>query len=69
MQATTVEVIRGGMRDGSLRDDLDPLAVCWILDSTLHGMVDPRYQRAGFDRDDAPVDTLLSVLLEVLRPR
>jgi AcrR family transcriptional regulator len=69
LQDATIALIREGIRDGSLRDDLNPVAVCWILDSTNYGMVDPRYQRAGLDPGSAPVDTLLSVILEGLEPR
>jgi TetR/AcrR family transcriptional regulator, cholesterol catabolism regulator len=64
------QVLREGMQDGSIRADLDPPAVIWIVFSAVTGMVDVNRAKsfAGTFRQD-PLQCLSDLLRTGLTPR
>ena len=64
------QVLREGMRDGSIQADLDPPAVLWIVFSAVTGMVDVNLAKsfAGTFSQD-PLHCLSVLLTDGLKPR
>lgn len=61
------DLVRRGRRDGSLRADLDPPAVAWLLNgtgfaATMRGLVDPTTARQAAARDEQVMALLLDSL-------
>ena len=60
-------LVRRGQSDGSVRTDLDPSAVAWLLNgtgfaATMRGLVDPADDNTAGDRDEKVMGLLLDSL-------
>lgn len=64
------EVLAQGRKDGSIRTDLDPDSVIWIIFTAITGVIDDSFQADfGGVHGAVPTDTLASVVVDGVRNR
>jgi AcrR family transcriptional regulator len=68
MKSCWAQVQADGARDGTLRSDLPPGAIGWVVFSAITGVVDGRYSGAPHDPDSL-VGVLAATLLDGVRAR